>query len=578
MAFFAWTLRKPLSSGTYHVFDTKTGVLASWPHRGLDLVAQCERTPLLCKPERAVWLGNRLAIVARAVTDASAAPQFNIHWYTRPEDPLKPPHPDWYLLDSKGTSRLLTRGFGKVSPMAVGATGERLFILADDDLWQLTPDGARKNLSAHLDGELSLAIDRGGFDVDPLYTGRAALVIRSGDTPSFVLVDLRARDPFKLLNAPSPYARVMSAIASAGAVFFREDSDAGSRLMIRAASGAETTVDRLNTHLAEVEVPQWQVLNYTSSADGRAMSGCMLLPTDYRKDRRYPVIVEVYPSMVGTRCTNPRARSQTSVSGDALIDITFKNQLLAAQGYVFFYASSPSDLQKTQSGPIANMQGPVLDGVDALISQGYADPDRIGLYGRSQGGASSLWLATQTDRFKAVVSIVGWADYFSHYFQSSVVRAFYHADHQILEQSGRYESEDGDFSLGKQATPWSDPEAYIRNSPIAHADKITAPILLVHSDMDAFALSQTEEMFTALYRLGKEARFLTYWGEGHIFASPANLRHVWGAATEWFDRYLDVQRDWEGGMVWEGAADTAVSIQELQETFVALRRLGKPVQ
>ena len=107
----------------------------------------------------------------------------------------------------------------------------------------------------------------------------------------------------------------------------------------------------------------------------------------------------------------------------------------------------------------------------------------------------------------------------------------------------RYESKNGDFSFGEGVTPWSNPEAYIRNSPIALADRIRTPVLLINTDMDNFAVSQFEAMFAALYRLKKVARFLTYWGEGHTLVSPANLRHEWESVIDWYDQHLVVSRD-----------------------------------
>lgn len=34
-------------------------------------------------------------------------------------------------------------------------------------------------------------------------------------------------------------------------------------------------------------------------------------------------------------------------------------------------------------------------------------------------------------------------------------------------------------------------------------------------------------------------RFVRYWGEGHVFKSPANIEHLWEMLYEWFDKYLN---------------------------------------
>ena len=64
------------------------------------------------------------------------------------------------------------------------------------------------------------------------------------------------------------------------------------------------------------------------------------------------------------------------------------------------------------------------------------------------------------------------------------------------------------------------------------------PVLIVQGDMDYVALQQGEELFSALYRQGKRARFVRYWGEGHVFQSPANIEHMWNEVFGWFEEFL----------------------------------------
>ena len=166
-----------------------------------------------------------------------------------------------------------------------------------------------------------------------------------------------------------------------------------------------------------------------------------------------------------------------------------------------------------------------------LADTGLADPDRIVLFGMSQGGIASLVGATQSDRFAAVISINGWADYFSHYFGARGLMRYFHLDQNGGDNRWRYEcaregpSHDCPFGFG--VTALADPERYARTSPVARADRVTAPVLLVHSDFDYFGMAQYDEMFGALYRAGKDARYLRYWGEGHGPSSPANIRDLW---------------------------------------------------
>ena len=63
--------------------------------------------------------------------------------------------------------------------------------------------------------------------------------------------------------------------------------------------------------------------------------------------------------------------------------------------------------------------------------------------------------------------------------------------------------ENGQGDLG--VTPWQDVARYARNSPMLNAERITAPVLMIHGDLDFVALAQGEEMFSALYRQDKDA-------------------------------------------------------------------------
>jgi len=56
-----------------------------------------------------------------------------------------------------------------------------------------------------------------------------------------------------------------------------------------------------------------------------------------------------------------------------------------------------------------------------------------------------------------------------------------------------------------------------------------------------------EEFFAALYRQAKRARFVRYWGEGHVLARPANIRNMWQHIYEWFDEHLGGAAEHLGG-------------------------------
>jgi dipeptidyl aminopeptidase/acylaminoacyl peptidase len=190
-----------------------------------------------------------------------------------------------------------------------------------------------------------------------------------------------------------------------------------------------------------------------------------------------------------------------------------------------------------------------MPAVDRVISLGVADPARVFVIGHSFGGYDVFSLTAHSNRFKAAVAIssVG-ANMFSEYgvFDGSV-----RYDDQYHDPLARGLTELAQFRMG--SPPWGDPARFVRNSAIVHADRIRTPILLMHGDMDTHSMTQSEEMFTALYRLDIPTEFVRYLGEGHVFQSPANIRDMWARIIAWYDRWGDIARDANGNIVWDGS-------------------------
>jgi hypothetical protein len=534
LAFFGWKLGDSVKTGIFSAMEAASGKVTPYPHFGLDLASERERG-YAQRPERVMWVDGRLALLARAAQDPYSPPSLTYRDITRVGSPSNPGKADWYLLDAKGHKENLTASLKTVSAIPVHATAHQLFVLADGNVWRLQSGKAPVNVTVGIHTKLE-------YPTSVLYTQRrppfAAFATFSSDIDGrtvFTLVDLHgARAKVSTVLSASPDSQFMVGSASADTVMFREDSDNGANLIMSRTDGGKRVIDRLNTYLAEVAKPKWILIKYPVASD-RQIESCVLLPQDYQPDKRYPVIVEVYPDTRAS-CLSSGIRQYYSMGG---MPGPYSPQLLAARGYIVIKSATPSDLLKTKDGPIAGMTALVLKSMDALVTQGYADPERFGLLGYSQGGFSSLWVATQTDRFKAVVSINGWADMWSHYFigEASPYGRFYPDDFPYVGAAERYESKAGsDFGIGRSA--WDASEAYIRNSPVFTAEKVTAPIMLIHSDLDVFPLEQYDEMFTALYRQRKEARFVRYWGEGHGPSSPADIRDMWQRIFEWYGQYL----------------------------------------
>jgi len=158
----------------------------------------------------------------------------------------------------------------------------------------------------------------------------------------------------------------------------------------------------------------------------------------------------------------------------------------------------------------------IVDGVDAVLAQGWADPGRVVPLGGSAGGYAVLQLlATFPERFKAGVSLFGVTDLFN-----------------LARTTHRLEAHYLDRIVGPL------PEGYARYrawSPFFHVDRFQAPVLLLQGEIDPVVTKdQATAMEEALKRAGKTVEMEIYPGEGHGWARAHTIK----AYIERMERFL----------------------------------------
>ena len=105
----------------------------------------------------------------------------------------------------------------------------------------------------------------------------------------------------------------------------------------------------------------------------------------------------------------------------------------------------------------------ILSGVDALVKDGYADPDHLAIGGYSYGGYMTNWLITQTTRFKSAVTGAGAVEHAANWGNDD-------------------ETWDDAWYLGGQ--PWENPELYQSEAALFRFDKVKTPTHLVQGGAD----------------------------------------------------------------------------------------------
>jgi dipeptidyl aminopeptidase/acylaminoacyl peptidase len=155
-------------------------------------------------------------------------------------------------------------------------------------------------------------------------------------------------------------------------------------------------------------------------------------------------------------------------------------------------------------------------GIDAVLAQAPIDRARIGIFGWSYGGYMAMWAVTQTDRFRAAVAGAGIANWQSYYGETG----FPFVTHYF------------------GATPYLDPQAYARSSPLTFITRVKTPTLILHGDHDTdVPPAQALEFWQGLETLGVETRLVLLPGEGHRL-SPKGDRDRLRSILSWFDTHL----------------------------------------
>jgi dipeptidyl aminopeptidase/acylaminoacyl peptidase len=194
---------------------------------------------------------------------------------------------------------------------------------------------------------------------------------------------------------------------------------------------------------------------------------------------------------------------------------------------------------RADPGPMADLGPRLVAIVDAAaadpVLRGAFDPARVALWGYSFGGYTVDAAIGQTDRFRAAIAIAGPSEFISQWeTMPALHRSVPEEGLMINWSAGSVET--GQEEMG--APPWVDAQRYLANSPVMAADRIHTPLLLIHGDQDAVPLTQSEAMFSALYRQDKDAILVTYWGEGHAFTSPGNVRDLFARAFSFLDAHF----------------------------------------
>jgi dipeptidyl aminopeptidase/acylaminoacyl peptidase len=170
-----------------------------------------------------------------------------------------------------------------------------------------------------------------------------------------------------------------------------------------------------------------------------------------------------------------------------------------------------------------SMQDDISDGVNWLIDEGIADPDRIAIYGASYGGYATLaGLAFTPDLYACGVDYVGVSSLFT--FMESM------PPYWELYRSMMYEM------VGH---PEEDKELLASASPLLHIDKIKAPLFIAQGANDPRVVkAESDQIVEALKNAGIDVPYMVKDDEGHGFYNEENQFDFYTEMEKFLTKYI----------------------------------------
>jgi dipeptidyl aminopeptidase/acylaminoacyl peptidase len=290
------------------------------------------------------------------------------------------------------------------------------------------------------------------------------------------------------------------------------DRTRGKRYLYEKATNKLTLLAEVAPWLKEADLSEMKPVSYTSR-DGLTIHGYLTLPKG-KEAKNLPVVINPHGG--------PWARDAWRFNPEV--------QFLASRGYAVFqmnfrgstgYGRKFWEASFKQWG--RTMQDDVTDGVQWLIKQGIADPKRVGIYGGSYGGYTTLAGITFTpDLYAAAVDYVGVSNLFT--FMTTIPPYWKPFLEMMYEMVGH---------------PEKDKELLTASSPVFHADKIKTPLFIAQGAKDPRVnKAESDQMVEALKKRGVEVEYLVKDNEGHGFRNEENRFAFYEAMERFLAKHL----------------------------------------
>ena len=259
--------------------------------------------------------------------------------------------------------------------------------------------------------------------------------------------------------------------------------------------------------LSRTELIKW------NSYDGMEIEGILTYPKNYKKGKRYPVILQIHGGPAGV--FSQRFNGRPGI---------YMTEYFSEKGYFIIKPNPRGSTGYGKDFRYANYKDwgygdyeDVISGVDKVIEMGIGDPDKQFVMGWSYGGYLTSFIVTKTNRFKAASMGAGLPNLISMVTTTDI------QDYLVAHMGSEF---------------WNDYETYEKHSAIYQIKNTTTPTQIIHGANDLrVPFTQGQEFYRALERLGVDTEMIVYPRTPHGPREPKFLMDVSDRILTWFEKY-----------------------------------------
>ncbi len=343
-----------------------------------------------------------------------------------------------------------------------------------------------------------------------------------GARPFLDRYDVDTRKTVRLFRSEAPYYEYPQELLDAKGTRFitrRESLTEPANYFLHDGKAATRSLTSFTNPTPLLAQASREVIHY-KRADGLDLNGTLYLPPGYdvKKEGPLPVVMWAYPAEFKTAAaasqitTSPYRFTRATGTGSPIFFVL--------RGYAVLDNPTIPIVGEGNAEPndtyVAQLVAGAKGAVDELVRRGVGDRDRMAIAGHSYGAFMTANLLAHSDLFRAGIA-----------------------------RSGAYNRTLTPFSFqAEERSYWEAPDTYTKMSPFTYADKIKAPILLIHGMEDdntgTFPI-QSERFYSALSGLGGTVRLVMLPKEAHGYRARESVMHMLWEMDTWLEKYVKKQ-------------------------------------